>query len=248
MPLEGVECLLNEFERVKLLFRWTDAEGKTWGFWIGIDKPGRLPGKSRQGKNEPVGPTPPPDELRKFLDSNGFHRALNGNEKLLGLGSGLRAGTCSGASDSKERNPRIPSSKKQLEAGQKRQSPSNGALSQKEFSDAACRLFAERYQGKKPTWGRKHFVQLAELLSIKPDLTVEEFSERYKNFLGSPVLFHSQKRGSLAFFCPNFDEFIEPITTANPLGGRYVSKAEQRSAANRAACAEAFRMGEERNH
>jgi len=92
MPPERAESLLNEFERVKLLFRWTDAEGRTWGYWTGIDKPGRLPGKSRRGTNEPIGPEPPQDELRKFLDSNGFHRALNGNEKLLGLGSGSGSG------------------------------------------------------------------------------------------------------------------------------------------------------------
>ena len=40
---KDVEEILAEFERVKLLFRWTDAAtGKMWGYWIGIDKPGRL--------------------------------------------------------------------------------------------------------------------------------------------------------------------------------------------------------------
>lgn len=109
MTPESVKALLDELERVKLLFRWQEPDGKMWGYWVGIEKPGRLPGKSRRGKNEAIGPEPPQDELRKFLDSNGFHRALNGNEKLLGFGSG------SGTSVSKEQKPRIRSSKKQLE-------------------------------------------------------------------------------------------------------------------------------------
>src|SRR6185312_12072676 len=31
-----VEHLLNELERVRLLFRWKELDGKVWGFWIGI--------------------------------------------------------------------------------------------------------------------------------------------------------------------------------------------------------------------
>ena len=74
ITLSDVEKILNEFERVKLLFRWSDEAGKVWGYWIGIEKPGRLPGQSRWGKNEAIGPSPPEEELRKFVDSNGFHR------------------------------------------------------------------------------------------------------------------------------------------------------------------------------
>lgn len=86
---EIVEQILAEFERVKLLFRWTDAAtGKMWGFWVGIDKPGRLPGESRRGRNEAVGLTPPVDQLRKFLASNGIQSLPLGNGKLLGSGSG----------------------------------------------------------------------------------------------------------------------------------------------------------------
>ena len=49
ITLADVEKILAEFERVKLLFRWTDEAGKVWGYWIGIEKPGRLPGQSRWG-------------------------------------------------------------------------------------------------------------------------------------------------------------------------------------------------------
>jgi hypothetical protein len=96
VSLHDVEAMLDEFERVKLLFRWSDAlSQKVWGFWIGIDKPGRLPGRSRRGTNELVGPEPPTDELRKFLESNGIQNLPDGNKKLLGFGSclGLGSGT-----------------------------------------------------------------------------------------------------------------------------------------------------------
>jgi hypothetical protein len=57
--IEFVEDLLKEFERVGLLRRWTDA-GKTWGFFIGIDKPGRLPPASRiERRHDVCGPEPP---------------------------------------------------------------------------------------------------------------------------------------------------------------------------------------------
>ncbi len=130
-----------------------------------------------------------------------------------------------------------------------RQAPCESALSHRvrEFSDMACRLFAEKYHGEKPTWQKKHFVQLANLLSIRRDLTVDEFSQRYKNFLGSPIPFHSQQGGSLAFFCSNYDAFIEPIAAANSFRGNYVNKAEQRSLANARACDEGVRMAEERD-
>ena len=112
---ELVEQLLDELERVKLLFRWTDPPtGKVWGFWVGIDKPGRLPGRSRRGRNEAVGLDPPPDELRKFLDSNGIHRALNGSKKLLGFGFGLGSGSGSNPTSEPDGSDRqqTPSSKK----------------------------------------------------------------------------------------------------------------------------------------
>jgi len=121
VPAEEVEQILEEFERVKLLFRWIEREtGKVWGFWVGIDKPGRLPGKSRWGKNEAIGPTPPPQELKHFLDSNGIHKLPNGNGMLLGFGSGFGSGinlsseqkaSSDGASAiPKEKTPKEPSS------------------------------------------------------------------------------------------------------------------------------------------
>ena len=90
---DDVGQILAEFERAKLLFRWTEpATGKVWGYWIGIDKPGRLPGKSRRGRNETVGPEPPEQELRQFMDSNGIQNLPVGKAPLPGFGSGSGSG------------------------------------------------------------------------------------------------------------------------------------------------------------
>jgi hypothetical protein len=96
VTLEDVVEILDEFERVKLLFRWTAADGKVWGYWTGIEKPGRLPGVSRRGKNEAIGPEPPLDSIRKVLDSNGIHTETieqpRGTDLRLGLGLGFGLG------------------------------------------------------------------------------------------------------------------------------------------------------------
>src|ERR1700739_3419019 len=89
ITIELVQEILKELERVKLLFRWTDGTGKPWAYFVGIDKPGRLPGKSRRGRNESVGLEPPRDELFRFLESAG---SANGNENFPGSGSGIGSG------------------------------------------------------------------------------------------------------------------------------------------------------------
>jgi hypothetical protein len=86
ISLKAVETFLQAFERARLLFRWTEPDGKQWGYFVGIEKPGRLPGPSRKGKNEKVGAIPPEEGLRKFLESKNFP----------GFGFGSCSGTCSG--------------------------------------------------------------------------------------------------------------------------------------------------------
>ena len=110
---EDTKKILDEFERVKLLFRWTDPRsGKRWGYWVGIEKSGRLPAESRRGTHEVVGPEPPRDQLEAFLAQgtetlvedhlgNGNHTGANGQPDgtglCLGLGVGLASGKGSGA-------------------------------------------------------------------------------------------------------------------------------------------------------
>jgi hypothetical protein len=94
VTVKQVATFLAAFEQVKLLFRWTDGAGKVWGYWIGIDKPGRLPGKSRRGRNEAIGPEPPREALEKFLNSG---LDANGIQKLPGFGFGFGSGSGSGS-------------------------------------------------------------------------------------------------------------------------------------------------------
>jgi hypothetical protein len=83
-----VDLFLRAFETARLLFRWTEPDGKQWGYFVGIEKPGRLPGKSRKGKNEKVGAEPPEKDLRKFLDSKTFPGSGSGFGSGTGIGSG----------------------------------------------------------------------------------------------------------------------------------------------------------------
>lgn len=101
---QEVVAILSEFERVGLLRRWLDVngipqalngfhvEGKVWGYWIGIEKPGRLPGQSRQGKNERIGPTPflSMDSIKQPIDSI---KQPTGTDLSLGSGFGLGSGS-----------------------------------------------------------------------------------------------------------------------------------------------------------
>lgn len=92
---QKVEQIINELERVKLVFIWYDeATRKTWAYWVGINKPGRLPSVSRQAKkHERTGAVPPEAELKAFIDGQPMasHSSANGEEGL-GLGSGLGSG------------------------------------------------------------------------------------------------------------------------------------------------------------
>jgi hypothetical protein len=128
------------------------------------------------------------------------------------------------------------------EPAKDRQAPSNGALSQREFSDAACRLFSEKYHGERPTWVGKDYAGLARLLGIHPGMTVEVFASRYTNFLNSPTPYHQEQGGSLAFFCSKYDSFINSVS-----GRSYVNKAQQRELDNKRAAQGAVQRGEERD-
>jgi len=63
---ENVRAILDEFERVKLLFRWHVASNKQWGFWVGSEKTLPTPAQiaqSRYKSGEPV----PQEQLAAFL-------------------------------------------------------------------------------------------------------------------------------------------------------------------------------------
>jgi hypothetical protein len=75
VTVEEVAEILKELESCGLLFRWKQ-ERKTWAYFVGIEKPGRLPGISRQGKHEAVGPEPPRRELDEYKEKTREERGM----------------------------------------------------------------------------------------------------------------------------------------------------------------------------
>lgn len=96
---DDVAKMLDEFERVKLLFRW-QVGNKTWAFWVGIDAPGRLPPPTQRYSKDLK---PPQEELHKFLGlpygepSAALKDAVTGLGYGSGLGSGRGTGIGSGS-------------------------------------------------------------------------------------------------------------------------------------------------------
>lgn len=100
--VDEVVKILDEFERVKLLFRWQD-EGKTWAFWVGIDRPGLLPGPTHRYSKAPtpdrvklaefLGIAPPPLDAARQPDTAAESRTGTGNGLGTGNGSGTGPGT-----------------------------------------------------------------------------------------------------------------------------------------------------------
>jgi hypothetical protein len=63
-----VVTMLDSYESAKMLFRWQEPDGKLWGYWIGIDKIGRLPTAARLNKrHERIGPTPSQEKINQWL-------------------------------------------------------------------------------------------------------------------------------------------------------------------------------------
>jgi hypothetical protein len=65
ISVEMVAKILDEFQRIGLLFRWQEPDGKWWGCWPELRKPGLLPSPSRKQHYE-CGPEPPPELLAQF--------------------------------------------------------------------------------------------------------------------------------------------------------------------------------------
>jgi hypothetical protein len=65
---ETIDSILHELAAGGMLFRWRDESDKVWGYFVGIEKPGRLPGASRRGFNDYAnGVLPDPEEVKKYV-------------------------------------------------------------------------------------------------------------------------------------------------------------------------------------
>lgn len=120
VSFEDVDEIEREFCRAGLLFLFFDKEtGKLWGYFTGIEKQGRLPAKSRlEKKHEPIGPTPPADALRAYVEltrSKPLEKSVvsqwlaNGCLGFgIGIGSGFGTGSGEGSSASRSPAPAAP--------------------------------------------------------------------------------------------------------------------------------------------
>lgn len=128
MTKEHIAEMIGAFEAADLLRTWRDKEGRLCGWWVGINKPGRLPPKSRLKRHEEaLGPELPRAVLSQpTCNLTAGHQVESvgavqdgaqetPTEHVRNTSAGLGLGLGSGTSVSKEQKPRIRSSKKQLE-------------------------------------------------------------------------------------------------------------------------------------
>jgi len=103
MTLNKVRRLLDELERVGILFRWNGTDGRVWGYWVGIKDGNVLPKPSEVKRGDyPIGEEPPPDLLDRFLSNeldSGLMLAVDSRASRdmgLGVGVGVGVGVGSG--------------------------------------------------------------------------------------------------------------------------------------------------------
>jgi len=121
ITVQFVADALDAFGAAGMLFRWKQ-KGKTWGYWIGIDKEGRLPKPSDREKFRKPLVEVPQAQLDLYLEQTGRGEGEEGatlSPTGLGLGSGAGSGFGSGegsgggvgagATKTTEASPRPPS-------------------------------------------------------------------------------------------------------------------------------------------
>jgi hypothetical protein len=88
------------------------------------------------------------------------------------------------------------------------------------FFQFAFESFKAKHGDHAPSWNGKDRRQLSELLKVHPDLSFEEMRRRWTFFISSTDSWIQKQGDSLAFFCSNFDRFIDGPLAAAPAGGK----------------------------
>jgi hypothetical protein len=86
LSAKKIGAIFEEFHRNGLLFKWTKY-GKTYGFWTGSDKTGRLPKPSERHRYKRFAPDVPTQELAEYESC--FGRDALTSESRLGVGVGV---------------------------------------------------------------------------------------------------------------------------------------------------------------
>lgn len=224
ISFDDAEEIKGEFCRAGLLFLWPDeASGKIWGYFTGIEKPGRLPAKSRlDKKHEPIGPIPPADALRSYieltrskaLDAAVVSQWLASGCLGFGFGSGIGIGLGVGKTPSQKTAP--PSTNSGAVTGSRRQKAAPGDVRHQPFIDFAFESYKGKH-GRDPLWQGKDFSALKRLLKSQSTekLPLDRLIQLWNNFTASTEVFTMKKADSLAHFCSNIDQFSDgPILAA----------------------------------
>jgi hypothetical protein len=253
ISFDDAEEIKREFCRVGLLFFWTDeATGKVWGFFVGIDKEGRLPPKSRvKEKHVETGPTPPVDVLRHYIEltrSKPLEASLVSQWLANGcLGSGSGSGVGSGRGKTPSQETVSPSTNGGATTISRRQKPAPGDSRFQPFFQFAYDLFVLKH-GRNPLWVGKDRNGLKHLLKSLPAEKVpfERLQTLWRNFLDSTDAFTARQGGSLAYFCSNIDKFSDGPIMAAP--GKGVSNENRKPTVgdNMRATIEAYRATEQK--
>jgi len=221
ITFDDAEEIKREFCRVGLLFLWPDEEtGKIWAYFVGIDKSGRLPSRSRlDRKHEPIGPTPPADALRSYVEltrSKPLESSLvsqwlaNG---CLGFGFGTGFGLGIGKTPAQKTSP-SPDGIAGKDSRRHKAAP--GDLRFQPFFQLAYESFTVKH-GRKPLWLGKDRNGLKNLLKSQSAeaLPFERLQTLWRNYLDSTEAFTVKQGSSLAYFCSNLDKFSDgPILAA----------------------------------
>jgi hypothetical protein len=218
ISFDDTEKIRREFCRVGLLFLWSDeASGKIWGYFTGIEKPGRLPARSRlDKKHEPIGPTPPRDALHSYVEltrSKALDAAVvsqwlaNG---CLGFDFGLGIGPGLGVGKTASQKTVSPSTNSGAVTNSRRQKPAPGDLRFQPFFQFAYESFTVKH-GRKPLWLGKDKNGLKNLLKSQSAeaLPLERLQTVWRNFLDSTEAFTVKQGDSVAYFCSNIDKFSD---------------------------------------
>jgi hypothetical protein len=223
-----VEEIKREFCRVGLLFLWQDeGSGKIWGYFTGIEKPGRLPAKSRlDRKHEPIGPIPPADALRSYreltrskaLDADMVSQWLANGCLGFGFGSGLGIGLGVGKTSSQK--TASTSTTSEAVTGFRRHKVAPGDSRFQPFFAFAFESFAVKH-GRKPLWQGKDRNGLKNLLKNHGAeiLSLERLQTNWRNFLDSTEPFTVKQGDSLGYFSSNVDKFSDGPILAAPRKG-----------------------------
>jgi hypothetical protein len=223
ISFDDTEEVRREFCRVGLLFLWSDeASGKIWGYFTGIEKPGRLPAKSRlDKKHEPIGPTPPADALRSYIEltrSKALDAAVVSQWLANGcLGFGFGSGIGLGVGKTPSKKPVSATASSGAETSSRHQKPAPGDSRFQSLFAFAFESFAVKH-GRKPLWQGKDRNGLKNLLKNQSaeSLPLERLKTNWRNFLDSTEAFTAKQGDSLAYFCSNVDKFSDGPVLAAP--------------------------------